>query len=114
HLDAHSGERAARATDAPPASGASRPGREDPGEVVGGRDLELVVAAVARLLIGPPAQKRRRVAEAVALQVVVLDLAHPLAAQRLPREILARPPAPLRPRPARAAALGLPPGPPRM
>src|SRR5206468_2499358 len=36
HLDAHSGEPTARATDAPPASGASRPGREDPGEVVGG------------------------------------------------------------------------------
>ena len=81
------------------------------------RDLELVVAAVARPLVGPPAQEDRGVAEAIALQVVVLHLAHPLDPQRLPRQVLARAPAALRRRacasvvatPARRARGPLPP-----
>src|SRR6185437_14566925 len=62
-------------------------------ELVSGRDLELVVAAIRRRLVRAPAHEHRRVAEAVALQVVVLHLAHALGPQRLPREILARAPA---------------------
>ena len=69
---------------APAGSGAARPGREDLVQVVGGGDLELVVAAVGRLLVRPPAQEGRGVAEPVALQVVVFDLAHPLDPERLP------------------------------
>ena len=68
---------------------------EDLLELVRGRDLELIVAAVRRRLVGPPAQEGRRVAEAIALQVVVLHLADALDPQRLPREILARAPAAL-------------------
>ena len=56
-------------------------------------DLELVVAARFRRLVGAPAQEGRRVAEAVALQVVVLHLADALGAQRLPRQVLAGAPA---------------------
>src|SRR3954469_1260027 len=62
-------------------------------QLVSGRDFELVVAAIAGRLVGAPAQEDRRVAEAVALQVVVLHLAHALDAQRLPRQVLARAPA---------------------
>src|SRR5262249_32214951 len=65
---------------------------EDLLELVSRRDLELIVAAVAGLLVGAPAQKRRGMAEARSLHVIVFDLAHPLDAQRLPREILARAP----------------------
>ena len=77
---------------------------EDLLELVRRRDLELIVAAVARRLVGPPAQKDRRVAEAIALQVVVLHLADALDAQRLPRQILARAPAALPARHARRLA----------
>src|SRR5262249_7717657 len=49
----------------PPASAPSK----DLGELGGGRDLELVVAAVGRRLVWSPAQERRGVAEAIALQV---------------------------------------------
>ena len=48
------------------------PSPEDLGELGGRRDLELVVAAVRRRLVRPPAQEDGRVPEAVALQVVVL------------------------------------------
>ena len=54
------------------------------------RDLQLVVAAVARRLVGTPALKNRRVAEPIALHVVVLHLAHTFDSERLPRQILAR------------------------
>src|SRR3954469_18069776 len=64
-------------------------------QLVSGRDFELVVAAIAGRLVGAPAQEDRRVAEAVALHVVVLNLAHALDAQRLPRQVLARAPAAL-------------------
>src|SRR5439155_26941014 len=104
----------ARAGEAPPASGPSRPGREDFSELVGGRHLELIVTAVVRLLVRPPAQKSRRVTEALPLQMVVLDLAHPLDAERLPREILSRAPAAPRPGHAGAAGLRLGPGSPGM
>ena len=64
----------------------------------GCRDLELVVAAILGSLVRPPAQERRGMPEAIALQVVVLHLAHALDAQRLPRQVLARAPATLRAR----------------
>src|SRR5690349_22457021 len=63
--------------------------------------LELVVPAVGWRLVGPPAQEDRGVAKTIALQMVVLHLAHPLDAQRLPGEILARAPAAVRARHAR-------------
>src|SRR5690606_6765114 len=78
--------------------------REDAIEVVGVRHLELVVAAVGRPPVGPPAQERRGVAEAVALEMVVSDLADALDPQRLPRQVLAGAPAALPARHARAAA----------
>ena len=46
--------------------------------------LELVVAAVGRRAIVPPALERRRVAEAIALEVVEGHLAHELGPERLP------------------------------
>jgi inner membrane protein len=71
-----------------------------------------------RRLVGSPADERRRVAEAVALEMVVLDLADALGTQRLPRQVLAGAPAarrswhPLRVRCRLAVLLG--PVPPRM
>src|SRR5437660_6196579 len=59
-------------------------------ELVRRRDLELVVAAVARRLVRAPTQEDRRVAKPGSLHVVVLDLADALDAKRLPRKILAR------------------------
>src|SRR6187455_1325923 len=56
-------------------------------------DLELVVTACSRRLVGTPADEGRRVTKAIALQVVVLDLADALRAKRLPCEVLARAPA---------------------
>src|SRR5688572_27882955 len=82
-------------------SSPARGGAENLLELVRSRDLELVVAAVVRRLVGPPAQKHRGVTKAIALQVVVLDLAHTLDPQRLPREILAGAPAALSARHAR-------------
>src|SRR5260370_31182415 len=83
-------------------------------EPVGSRDFELVVAAVRRWLVRSPTQKRRGMAEAIALHVVVLDLADALEAQRLPREILARVPPALTAGHARAVGLRLSPFAPRM
>src|SRR5256885_11404822 len=64
-------------------------------ELVRGCDLELIVAAVLRLLVRAPAQEIGCVAEAVALHVVVLHFADALDPQRLPRQILAGAPAAL-------------------
>jgi hypothetical protein len=61
-----------------------------------GGDFQLVVAAVLRRLVVAPAQEGGGVAEAVALQVVVLDLDHALGPQRLPAQVLAAAPARLR------------------
>src|SRR5690606_11407563 len=55
--------------------------------------FELVIAARLRRLVGPPAQERRGMTEAVALQMVVFDLADPLWPQRLPSQVLAGAPA---------------------
>src|SRR5688500_8246546 len=74
-------EQAAYAVDA---SAVHCSGTKDFGELVCGRDLELVVAAFVWPLVSTPAQECGRVSEAVALQVVVLHLAHPLDPQRFP------------------------------
>ena len=66
---------------------------EDLAELERRRLLELVVAAVGRLLVGAPALERRAVAEAVALEVVVGDLGDSFHAKRLPRQVLAPIPA---------------------
>src|SRR5262249_57830263 len=68
-------------------------GAEDRRQLVGGRDLELIVTAVRGGLVGPPAQERGRVTEAPSLQMIVLHLADALDAKRLPREVLAGIPA---------------------
>src|SRR5689334_5385009 len=59
--------------------------------------LELVVAAVRRLLVRAPAQERGPVAEAITLEMVIGDLGHTLQAERLPRQVLAAVPAGRRP-----------------
>src|SRR6185295_8248033 len=64
-------------------------------ELVSARDFELVVAAFAWRLVRSPAQENRGVAKAVSLQMIVLDFADALDAQRLPGKILARAPAAL-------------------
>src|SRR5688500_11289352 len=69
-------------------------------------DLELIVAAVARRLVRTPALEDRGVPEAIALHVIVFDLAHPLDPHRLPRQIFARAPAALAARHARIHRLG--------
>src|SRR5687768_17292331 len=94
-MDTHTGKPAACPRRAPAGSGTARPGREDLVEVVGGRDLELIVATVGRLFVRAPAQERRHVTKAAALQMIVLHLTHALDPQRLPREVLARAPAAL-------------------
>ena len=110
-LDAHPRQPAARPGGAAPGAGTARsrrrrrttgagvdrrrPGAEDLRELVRRRDLELIVAAVRRLLVEPPALEDRGVAEPRALHVVVLHLADALDPQRLPRQILAGAPAAL-------------------
>ena len=90
-------------------------GRKDLGQLVGRSDLELVVAAVARRLVRPPAEEDGGVAEAVALEVIVLHLADPLDPKRLPGEILPRAPAALPAgHPARPGRLRLGPAAPGM
>ena len=84
---------AAAETPRPPPRASTRQHGEDLLQRVRRDDLELVVAAALRRLVGPPAHEGRRVAEAVALQVVVLHLADALDAQRLPRQVLAGAPA---------------------
>src|SRR5689334_3232064 len=70
----------------PPTTTSSPGTSEDLFQLVGLGHLELVIATVARRLVGSPAQEDRGMAEAIALQVVVLHLAYPLDAQRLPGE----------------------------
>src|SRR5207249_401795 len=73
---------------------ASRPPLPEDRRELGGRnDLELIVATVGRSLVGTPAHEDGSMAEARALQVVVLHLARPLDAERLPGQILALAPA---------------------
>src|SRR5262245_14634586 len=62
---------------------------EDQSQLVRGRLLELVVAAVRGGLVGAPALEGGRVADAVALEMVVRDLDHTLEAEGLPRQVLA-------------------------
>src|SRR5471032_1001232 len=66
---------------------------EDLLELVRRGDLELVVTAVLGPLVETPALENRRVTEARTLHVVVLDLAHALDPQRLPRQIFTGAPA---------------------
>src|SRR5262249_48551340 len=87
---------------------------EDRRQLVGRRHLELIVAAVLRGSVGPPAQERRRVPETTALQVIVLHLADALDAKRLPGQVLARVPAALRARHALALVRRVRPFPPGM
>src|SRR5688572_6004714 len=54
-------------------------------ELVRGRDLELIVATLLWRLVGTPPQEHRGMAEAVALQMVVLHFADAFDAKRLPR-----------------------------
>src|SRR5678815_3803666 len=75
---------------------------EDLLELVRSRDLELIVAAVLRLLVGAPSFEHRGVAKAIALHVVVLHLAYTFDTHRLPRQILSGAPAALTSRHARA------------
>src|SRR5947209_18951735 len=67
-------------------------------QLVGRRDFELIVAAVAGLFVRPPPLKDRRMPEAITLEMVVLHLGDPLDAQWLPRHILDCAPASLRAR----------------
>src|SRR6187397_3104505 len=77
-------------------------GAEDLLELVRSRDLELVVAAILRRLVGPPPLEDRGVPETIALHGVVLPFAHAFDAHRFPRQILARAPPALTARHARA------------
>src|SRR5215203_6071646 len=64
-------------------------GPEDLLQLVRFRDLELIVAAVFRLLVRAPALEDRSMPESRPLHVVVLHLAHQFDAHRLPRQVLA-------------------------
>src|SRR5262245_23180273 len=75
---------------------------EDLRGLVRGRDLEPLVGAALRLPVGPPALEDGSVPEARALHVVVSHLAHALDPHRLPCQVLARAPAALPARHARA------------
>src|SRR4030095_6838124 len=61
-------------------------------ELERGRDVELIVPAVLRSLVRAPPQKDRRVPEAIALHVIVFDLAYALDPDRFPRQIFSRAP----------------------
>ena len=60
-------------------------------------DFELVIRAVAWLLVRAPPAKLRCVTEAAALHVVVSDFDYQFRTQRLPRQVLASAPAALAP-----------------
>src|SRR4029079_14155914 len=68
--------------------------------------LELVVAAVGRLLVRSPSLEGGGVPEPIALEMVVGDLRDALDAQRLPRQGLATVPARRRPGQPLAGLLG--------
>src|SRR5687768_17693672 len=70
-----------------------RSGTENLGKLVRRNDFELLVSAVLRLLVVAPAQESCRMAESIALHMVVLHLAHAHSLHRLPRQILAGAPA---------------------
>src|SRR5712691_1876569 len=71
-------------------------------QLVSGRDLELIVAAVLRSFVGTPAHEVRRMPESSALHVVVGDLDDALGPKRFPAQVLAAIP------PARGAGHSLP------
>src|SRR2546425_10194440 len=81
-------------------------------QLVGRRDFELIVAAIAGLFVGPPSLEYRRMPEPIALDMVVLHLRDPVDAQWLPRHILACAPAALRARHAAGLRLSTRPFPP--
>src|SRR5690606_14763221 len=64
-------------------------GGKDLVEVVGAHFFELIVPAVAGLLVGAPANECGAVPEAIPLQMIVLHLADALEPKRLPRKVLA-------------------------
>src|SRR3989442_10412863 len=66
---------------------------EDALQLVGRRDLQLLVAAGLRALVGAPAHELRGMPEASPLHVVVRDLADALGPDRLPGQVLAAVPA---------------------
>src|SRR5204862_4261045 len=76
--------------------------REKLGQLGGRALFQLVVAAVRRLLVGPPADEVRRMAGATALQMVVGHFADALDPQPARREVPAAVPARTRARPALA------------
>src|SRR6185369_11152391 len=58
-------------------------------QFIGLDGFQLVIGAIARRLVAPPAQEHRRVPEAPALQVVILHLAHAAGLQRFPGQVFA-------------------------
>src|SRR5207253_662563 len=63
-------------------------------QLVGGRDFQLIVAAVLRTLVWTPAQESRGMPEPSPLHVIVRDLTDALRSERLPAQIFpAVPPA---------------------
>src|SRR5207237_1215384 len=66
-------------------------------ELVSSSNLQLVIAAVGWPLVRAPSLKDGGMSKAIALHVIVFDLADALDAQRLPREILAGAPSALPP-----------------
>ena len=68
----------------PRMSAPRRPGRENLRQLEIGRDLELVIAAIAGRLVRAPAQEDGGMTEALALQVIVFDFANALGPNRFP------------------------------
>ena len=68
------------------------------GQLLRRNNFELVIGAVARLLVCSPSAKLRDMTEAAALHVIVCDLYHQFGPQWFPRQILAMTPAALAPR----------------
>src|SRR5712664_1876760 len=108
----HSHKPAPRSRQTAARSGAFGADRKHLLQLVGRCDLELIVAAVAGLLVGAPPLECRRMSEAIALEMIVLHFGNPLDAQRLPRHVLAGAPATLRSPHAARLRLGPPPPPP--
>src|SRR5262249_58025564 len=82
-------------------------GPEELGELARPHRLELGVGAGGRGAVRAPAEEVRGVPEAVALEVVVAHLHHPLDAERLPGEVLLVVPPARRPGHALAGLSGL-------